>query len=262
MPRAAGEGRRVALVAGEPGVGQEPPGARVRRGRAAERGPRPLRRLRRGRCDARTGRSSRRSTSSCACVDAAELRAALGAGGGELTRLLPDLPALVGGLPAPVAADPDTERHRLHIAVADLLAAVEPRAADPARARGRPLGRRADAAAAAPPRPRRLERAAALLVTFRDTEADLPPALVGDARRPAALRGRRADAARRRSRAPRSPSSSAAPPAWRRSPTPELRELADGDPRPHRRQRVPRLRAVAGARRDRRGRGRRRAGRG
>ena len=53
-----------------------------------------------------------------------ELRAALGTGGGELTRLLPDIGGPGRRLPAAVGADPDTERHRLHTAVADLLAGV------------------------------------------------------------------------------------------------------------------------------------------
>jgi DNA-binding CsgD family transcriptional regulator/tetratricopeptide (TPR) repeat protein len=52
------------------------------------------------------------------------LRCDLGIGGGELTRLLPDLEQRVGELPDPLPADPDTERHRLHTAVADLLATV------------------------------------------------------------------------------------------------------------------------------------------
>jgi len=52
------------------------------------------------------------------------LRADLGTGGGELTRLLPDLRPLVGELPDPFPGDPDTERHRLHTAVADLLGNV------------------------------------------------------------------------------------------------------------------------------------------
>jgi DNA-binding CsgD family transcriptional regulator/tetratricopeptide (TPR) repeat protein len=55
------------------------------------------------------------------------LRADLGTGGGELTRLLSDLPSRVGPLPNPVAADPDTERHRLHTAVADLLSGASRR---------------------------------------------------------------------------------------------------------------------------------------
>jgi predicted ATPase len=52
------------------------------------------------------------------------LSADLGTGGGELTRLLPDLSQRVGELPDPVPGDPDTERHRLHTAVADLLTNV------------------------------------------------------------------------------------------------------------------------------------------
>lgn len=52
------------------------------------------------------------------------LKEALGSGGGELTRLLPDLERRVGPLPLRAKADPDTERHRLHTAVAELLAGV------------------------------------------------------------------------------------------------------------------------------------------
>jgi DNA-binding CsgD family transcriptional regulator/tetratricopeptide (TPR) repeat protein len=97
--------------------------------------------------------------------------------GGELSRLLPDLPRRVPGLTAPVAADPDTERHRLHTAVADLLAAG---------GRQVPLviviedGHWADtptllllrhlAWGAADAR-------ALLLTTFRDTEAEVPDGL-------------------------------------------------------------------------------------
>ena len=152
MPRADGEGRRVALRRRRAGSGQEPPRARVRRrgrgrtGRSCSTGPATRS------CGRRTGRSSRRSTSSCAATEPDELRAALGAGGGELTRLLPDLPARLGELPAPVEADPDTERHRLHTAVTDLLAERQSRQAAAARARGRPLGGRSDAAPPAPSR--------------------------------------------------------------------------------------------------------------
>src|SRR5829696_5096235 len=52
------------------------------------------------------------------------LRAELATGGGEITRLLPDLPQLVGDLPDPASGDPDTQRQRLHAAVAELLANV------------------------------------------------------------------------------------------------------------------------------------------
>src|SRR4051795_5890478 len=122
-------------------------------------------------------------------TDPATLRADLGAAGGELTRLLPDLPHHVGELPPPlrparpphageppppVAADPDTERHRLHVAVADLLAAVGRRAplvvvvedlhwADtPTLLLLRHLARGAG------------DARALVLTTFRDVEADVP----------------------------------------------------------------------------------------
>ena len=106
-----------------------------------------------------------------------ELRAALGATGGELTRLLPDLPARIGELTPPVSADPDTERHRLHTTVATLLAGIS---------RGRPVlliledGHWADAPTLL--LLRYLARAAGsarllMLVTFRDAEADVPATL-------------------------------------------------------------------------------------
>jgi DNA-binding CsgD family transcriptional regulator/tetratricopeptide (TPR) repeat protein len=110
-------------------------------------------------------------------LDPDVLRADLGSAGGELTRLLPDLPARVSGLPAPVAADPDTERHRLHTGVADLLAAA---------GRRQPLllvledGHWADTPTLV--LLRHLARATSearvlVLTTFRDTEADIPAAL-------------------------------------------------------------------------------------
>jgi predicted ATPase/DNA-binding CsgD family transcriptional regulator len=110
-------------------------------------------------------------------LDPDEFRAALGPGGGELTRLLPELPTHVGELPAPVKADPDTERHRLHMIVTDLLAGVS---------QSRPVvlviedGHWADASTllllrhlARTPWPGRV----LLFATFRDTEADVPEAL-------------------------------------------------------------------------------------
>ena len=112
-------------------------------------------------------------------TDAEELRAAVGTGGGELTRLVPGLPARIGELPAPVAADPDTERHRLHTAVTDLLVAI---------AAERPLllvvedGHWADAPTLLLLRHLARARAARdgrilIVATFRDTEADVPGTL-------------------------------------------------------------------------------------
>src|SRR5258707_11214732 len=115
MPRSEGERRRVALLAGEPGAGK----SRLVREfavRAATDGALVLY----GACDAvvRTpyGPFVEALDHLARTADPAELRAALGTGGGELTRLLPDLPVRVGELPPPAKADPDTERHRLHTA--------------------------------------------------------------------------------------------------------------------------------------------------
>ena len=120
MPRAEGEGRRVVLLGGEPGSGK----SRLVREFAAE-AARDGALVLYGACDAvvRTpyGPFVEALDHLARVTDPAELRAALGAGGGELTRLLPDLAGPVGDLPAPVEADPDTERHRLHTAVTDLL---------------------------------------------------------------------------------------------------------------------------------------------
>src|ERR1700712_2437893 len=172
MPRAAGEARRVALIAGEPGVGK----SRLVRefaARAVADGALVLY----GACDAavRTpyGPFVEALDHLLRVTDVAELRSAV-AGCGELIRLVPDLPSLVGELPEPVAADPDTERHRLHMAVADVLAAIS---------RERPIlfviedGHWADAPTLQ--LMRHLARAAwsarlMLLGTFRDTEAELP----------------------------------------------------------------------------------------
>ncbi len=90
---------------------------------------------------------------------------------------MPDLPALVPGLAAPVAADPDTERHRLHTAVTDVLAAA---------GRRQPLllvvedGHWADTPTLV--LLRHLARASTearvlVVATFRDTEADVPAEL-------------------------------------------------------------------------------------
>src|SRR3954454_11955428 len=120
VPSEDGDAARLVLVAGEAGCGK----SRLRRAmadEAAEGGALVLY----GACDAVVRRPYRPFVEALdqlvRATDAATLRADLGPGGGELARLVPDLALRVGELPPPVAADPDTERHRLHSALADLL---------------------------------------------------------------------------------------------------------------------------------------------
>jgi DNA-binding CsgD family transcriptional regulator/tetratricopeptide (TPR) repeat protein len=179
MPWAVSEGRRIALVGGEAGSGK----SRLVRefaGEAAAGGALVLY----GACDSvvRTpyGPFAEALGLLARVSDPAELRADLGPGGGELRRLLPDLPARVGELPDPVSADQDTERHRLHTAVVELLVATGRRtpvllvledghwADHPTLLLLRHLGRAA------------AEARLLVVATFRDTEADMPLEL-GDA---------------------------------------------------------------------------------
>ena len=105
------------------------------------------------------------------------MRTQLGSGAAELARLLPDLSDIVGGLPAPLVADADTERHRLHTAITALLTAVG--------AQAPVLLVLEDVHWADPPSlllVRHLVRAGAdvrmlLVATFRDLEADMSDAL-------------------------------------------------------------------------------------
>jgi DNA-binding CsgD family transcriptional regulator len=176
LPRAGGEGGRLGLIAGEPGVGKS---RMVREFAVEAAGDGAL--VLHGSCDAAVstpyGPFVEALDHLVRVTDVAELHAALGAGGGEIARLLPELPNLVGELSTPAASDPDTERHRLHMAVADLLAGVS---------RSRPIllvvedGHWADAPTLL--LIRHLARAAwnarlMVLMTFRDTEPDLTPAL-------------------------------------------------------------------------------------
>src|ERR1700689_3512456 len=176
MPRAAGERRRVALLAGEPGAGK----SRLAREVAAQVASEGVLVLY-GACDAvvRTpyGPFVEALEHLVRVTDGGELRAALGAGGSELTRLLPDLSAQVDGLAQPVKADADTERHRLHTAVAELLANVS---------RARPIllvledGHWGDATTLLVLRHLRgtaWSTRLLVLATFRDGETDLPAEL-------------------------------------------------------------------------------------
>jgi DNA-binding CsgD family transcriptional regulator/tetratricopeptide (TPR) repeat protein len=175
LPRAAGEGCRVVLVGGEPGSGK----TRLMREFAREAASDGALVLY-GSCDVVVrspyGPFVEALDQLARATEPDALRAAMGAGAGELSRLLPDLSQRVGDLPPPVSADPDTERHRLHMAVAELLAGVT---------RDRPAllvvedGHWADASsllllrhfARAPGSARVL-----LAATFRDTEPDVPEA--------------------------------------------------------------------------------------
>ncbi len=126
LPRAAGEGRRVALVSGEPGSGK----SRLVR-ELAEELSREGADVLYGGCDAvfrvPYGPFAEALGPLIRDVEAKSLGAA-GPGGPELTRLVPGLREGIGSLSALSATDAEAERHRLHTAVADLLTAAGARA--------------------------------------------------------------------------------------------------------------------------------------
>ena len=176
VPHAESEGRRIALVGGEAGSGK----SRLVREFAREVSGEGVLVLY-GACDAVVRTPYRPFVEALdqlvRTTDPEVLRAELGSAGGELTRIFPDLSARLGGLPEAVATDPDTERHRLHTAVTDLLAGA---------CRRQPLvlvledGHWADGptlqllrhVSRSVPDARLL-----VLATFRDTEADVPAEL-------------------------------------------------------------------------------------
>ena len=111
----AGE-RRVALLAGEPGIGKTRLAAELA-GQVRQSGGLVLA----GRCDEDLGVPFQPFVEALRhyVVHAADHR--LGRHSGELTRLLPDLGQFVGGLAEPLRSDPETERYRLFDAVAAWL---------------------------------------------------------------------------------------------------------------------------------------------
>ncbi len=184
-PKAQGEGLRYALIAGEAGCGK----SRLVREFAQEAAAGGALILY-GACDPLVRRAygpvAEVLEQLLRRVDGAELVETLGSLGAELLRLLPDLPPGTAQPSAPVAADPDTERHRLHSAVADLVGAAGAR--DPlviviedahwADAPTLLLLRHLSRSAA--------DARALLVVTFRDTEAEVPAplaAVLADLRR-------------------------------------------------------------------------------
>src|SRR3954469_16644797 len=174
MPWADDAGRRIVLLGGEAGAGKSRLAREFATGAAAE-GALVLY----GGCDAdvraRYGPFVEALEQLVRALDPEALRAAIGGTGGELARLLPELRTKLDHLPEPAPADPDTERHRLHSAVADVLAGLNRPAlliledvhwADaPTLLLLRPRARAAG------------EARLLVLATFRDTDADVPAPL-------------------------------------------------------------------------------------
>ena len=116
----AGEGGlRVALLAGEPGVGKTRLAAELAQ-RAHDEGAAALA----GRCDEDLGVPYQPFVEALRhfADHVPVLSGRLGRYGGELARLVPELSERVPGLPTPLRSDPETERYRLFEAVAGWLA--------------------------------------------------------------------------------------------------------------------------------------------
>ena len=114
---------RVALVAGEPGVGKTRLAAEL-----AEQAHADGATVLAGRCDEDLGVPYQPFVEALRHLvehtPVGELPARLGRHAGELARLLPELAGSLSGLPPPLRADPETERYRLFDAVSAWLAAA------------------------------------------------------------------------------------------------------------------------------------------
>ena len=115
--------RRTVFVSGEPGIGKTRLVTEVVR-RAHAQGAIVLW----GRCDEELGVPygpwAEALRHLVAVADPVALRRQLGALGGELARIVPDLPSRVPGIPPPLSTEVEAERHRLFEATSDLLAAL------------------------------------------------------------------------------------------------------------------------------------------
>ena len=153
LPRAAGEGRRAAFIGGEPGSGK----SRLVRELAHDvAGDGAL--VLYGDCDGVVSAPYEPFTEVLEQLvrelGPDELTETLGGHGAELRRLLPALPLEPGDSTEGQAVDADTQRHRLHTAVTDVLTNAIPgrRAPSPPAPAGRSprraTGRRTRAASA------------------------------------------------------------------------------------------------------------------
>ncbi|MDQ5854899.1 MAG: AAA family ATPase, partial [Actinomycetota bacterium] len=113
--------RRVAFIAGEPGVGKTRLAAELAE-RVHDEGAAVLA----GHCDEGLGVPYQPFVEALHhfVEDAPHLSTRLGRYGGELARLIPELRERVPDLPAPLRSDPETERYRLFDAVAAWLGAA------------------------------------------------------------------------------------------------------------------------------------------
>jgi DNA-binding CsgD family transcriptional regulator/tetratricopeptide (TPR) repeat protein len=174
--RAAVEGRHLALIGGEAGSGKSRLVREFARSIASESAL-----VLYGACDAVVQTPYRPFAEALEQLvrgaSPALVAEELGSAGGELVRLLPDLAQHVAGLAPVLSADSDTERHRLHTAVSEILSSA---------GRRRPVllvledVHWADSATLVLLRHlARPEVASRVLVlaTFRDTEAEIPPPL-------------------------------------------------------------------------------------